>query len=152
MALLEVGQIAKAHGLNGEVIVDLWTDRLERMTPGTTLHTEAGPLTIQQARPHQRRWIVVFAGVADRSAAEALRGTVLHAEPIDDPGTLWVHELIGARVEDRAGRSLGTVSAVEANPASDLLVLESGGLIPLRFVVAREKRRLVVEIPEGLLE
>jgi ribosomal 30S subunit maturation factor RimM len=65
-----------------------------------------------------------------------------------------VHELIGALVRDQAGTELGTVGAVEANPASDLLVLEGGGLIPLRFVTERDEvsGTLVVDIPEGLLD
>ena len=70
------------------------------------------------------------------------------------PGTLWVHELVGAPVRDAAGVVLGTVASVEANPASDLLVLESGGLIPVRFVTAHDAggRNGRVDIPEGLLE
>jgi 16S rRNA processing protein RimM len=79
---------------------------------------------------------------------------VLEAEPVDVPGTLWVHELIGAAVRDVDGTELGLVRAVEANPASDLLVLESGGLIPLRFVTEHDMAAglLVVDIPEGLLD
>ncbi len=152
MPLLEVGHIAKPHGLKGEVIVDLSTDRLERLAPGTTLQTDLGALTVVRSQPHQHRWIVAFRDVDDREAAEALRGAVLRAEPIDDPGTLWVHDLIGAEVLDMMGRTLGTVGAVEANPASDLLVLEDGELIPLRFVVEHGPGRLVVDIPEGLIE
>lgn len=86
--------------------------------------------------PHQGRWIVAFAGVADRSGAEALRDTVLWAPPLDEPTTLWVHELVGAEVVGVEGRSHGRVEGVEANPASDLLVLDGGGLVPLCFVVS----------------
>jgi 16S rRNA processing protein RimM len=152
MALLEVGHIAKPHGLKGEVIVDLSTDRLERLAPGTTLQTDHGALTVRHSQPHQHRWIVAFEGVADRDAADALRGTILRAEPIEDADTLWVHELIGSDVHDVTGRRLGKVTEVEANPASDLLVLEDGALIPLRFVVEQSDNGLVVDIPEGLIE
>ena len=78
----------------------------------------------------------------------------LAAEPLDVPGTLWVHELVGATVRDAGGHDLGRVAAVEANPASDLLVLESGGLIPLRFVTAHDAadRTLHVDLPDGLLD
>jgi ribosomal 30S subunit maturation factor RimM len=55
-------------------------------------------------------------------------------------------------VVDASGQVLGAVSAVEANPASDLLVLESGGLIPLTFLVEHRDGRVVVDIPEGLLD
>ncbi len=94
-----------------------------------------------------------FEGVNDRNAAEALRGTVLRAAPADRPGVLWVHELVGAEVVDQGGRLLGSVEAVEPNPASDLLVLAGGGLVPLRFVVGHTPgERVVVDIPDGLLD
>ena len=101
------------------------------------------------------RYIVQFEDVADRSAADSLRGLELEAEPLDDVlDVLWVHELVGATVRDTAGTALGTVVSVEANPASDLMVLESGGLIPVRFVTAHDAaaRTVDVDIPEGLLD
>jgi ribosomal 30S subunit maturation factor RimM len=97
---------------------------------------------------------VQFEGIVDRSQAERMRGIVLEAEAVDVPGTLWVHELVGATVCDVHGTELGTVTAVEANPASDLLVLETGGLIPLRFVTESDapSGTIVVDIPDGLLD
>ena len=96
--------------------------------------------------------MVRFAGVSSREQAEALAGTALRAEPVASPDGLFVHELIGAEVVEAAGQSRGTVVAVEANPASDLLVLDSGALVPLRFVVGSEPGRLTVEVPPGLFE
>ena len=108
------------------------------------------------SRPMGRddRYLVQFEGVTDRDGAERLRGADLEAEPVEVPGTLWVHELIGAQVRDAAGAVLGLVASVEANPASDLLVLESGGLIPVRFVTGHDAQAGTVEvdIPDGLLE
>ncbi|MBW3616095.1 MAG: ribosome maturation factor RimM [Actinobacteria bacterium] len=151
--MLEVGRVAKAHGIKGEVLVELLTQRVERVAPGSRLTTESGrQLEVVASTPHQHRWIVAFAGVTGRTAAEGLHGLTLYAEPIHDPETLWVHELIGCRVQDVTGRPLGTVTGVEANPASDLLVLESGALIPARFVTDREAGLLTVDVPEGLLE
>ena len=142
----------KPHGLRGEVVVELSTNRTERLAPGTVLSTPAGPLEVTRSSPHQRRWIVAFAGVVDHAGAERLRGTVLSAEAIDDPSELWVHQLVGAEVVDGAGTVHGTVVAVEANPASDLLVLDGGTLVPLRFVVSSEAGRVVVDPPAGLLD
>jgi 16S rRNA processing protein RimM len=135
-------------------VVQLWTDLTERLSPGSVLTTPRGPLTVEWAKPFQDRWIVQFEGIVDRSQAERMRGIELAAPAVDVPGKLWVHELVGARVVDLAGTSLGTVSAVESNPASDLLVLEEGGLIPLRFVTERDPDAgtLTVDIPEGLLD
>lgn len=151
--MLEVGRVVKPHGIAGDVLVELVTDRVERLAPGSVLATDDGALEVESSRPHQHRWIVRFAGVAGRDGAERLRGTVLLAEPLDDPDTLWVHELIGATVRDVTGRVLGAVTAVEANPASDLLVLASGALVPLRFVVeAVPRETVVVDVPEGLVD
>ena len=154
--MLEVGRITRAHGIKGEVLVHLTGDRRERVTPGAVLTTRDGrALTVRSSSPHQGKWIVAFEGVADRTTAEALHGTPLFGEPIDDPDTLFVHELIGSTVVDAtSGDELGVVASVEANPASDLLVLRgSGALVPVRFVVDRDADgRLRVELPEGLLD
>ena len=78
---------------------------------------------------------------------------MLRAPAVERPGTLWVHELVGSDLVTTAGEVVGRVASVEPNPASDLLVLEGGGLVPLRFVLRQEPgRRLVVDLPEGLLE
>jgi 16S rRNA processing protein RimM len=150
--LLEVGRIAKPHGVRGEVAVLLTTERLERLAPGAALHTRRGVLEVVSARPHQGGHLVSFAGVTDRNAAEELRGLVLQAEPLDDPGELWVHELVGRQVVEVDGTVRGTVTALEANPASDLLVLDDGALVPLRFVVETTVDRVVVDVPEGLFD
>jgi 16S rRNA processing protein RimM len=135
-------------------VVQLWTDLTERLDPGSVLTTPRGTLTVEWAKPFQDRWIVQFEGIVDRSQAERMRGIELEAEAVEVPGKLWVHELVGATVRDVEGHDLGTVSAVEANPASDLLVLGTGGLIPLRFVTESDPASgtIVVDIPEGLLD
>ena len=149
---MDVGRVVKPHGLRGEVIVELFTDRTERLAPGTSLSTERGPLVVERSSPHLGRWIVQFEGVAGVDGAEALRGVVLSAEPLEDPDALWVHELVGAEVVGVDGTAYGQVQAVEANPASDLLVLDVGGLVPLRFVVSHGDGRVVIDPPAGLLD
>lgn len=150
--LLEVGRITKPHGIKGEVIVRLISDRAERVAPGFVLQSDRGPLTVQSSRPHQRDWIVAFEGVPDRNTAETMRGLMLRAEPLDDPDVLWVHELVGSRVVETDGTDRGVVTAVEANPASDLLVLDSGALVPLTFVVSTEPGGVVIDPPAGLFD
>ncbi len=149
-----VGAVVKPHGLRGEVVVALLTDRVERVAPGSELRTSEGRvLAVESSRPHGGRFVVRFVGVGTLEEAEALRGTELLAPPLDVPGVLWVHELVGATVVDLSGAELGTVEAVQANPASDLLVLSTGALVPLRFVVEhRPGERVVVDVPEGLLD
>ena len=151
---LEVGRVVKPHGIRGEVVVDLVSNRPERrLAEGSVLGSGRGPLEVVASRPHQGRWIVAFAGVTDRNQAEALRGTVLSAEALDEEGALWVHELVGAEVVDTSGRRFGAVEAVEANPASDLLVLPGGHLVPLVFVVQRlANGTVVIDPPPGLFD
>lgn len=149
--------MVRPHGLRGQVVVVLSTNREERMAPGSVLHTDGGALEVVASGPApagagRDRWIVTFAAVGDRAAAEALRGTVLRAEPLEDPDALWVHELIGARVVGLDGAELGEVTDVQANPASDLLVLDGGALVPLRFVVAKVAGTITVDVPDGLLD
>jgi len=153
--LLEVGRIDKPHGLHGEVVVSLTTDRVERVARGSVLSTDRGPLTVESSRPHQHRHLVRFDRIADRDAAEAWRGVVLSAPPMSGPddGTLWVHELIGAEVVDQHGRSHGLVVSVVDNPASDLLELADGRLVPAVLVVDLVPgTRVGVDVPAGLLD
>jgi 16S rRNA processing protein RimM len=151
--LLEVGRITKPHGVRGEVLVALSTDREERLQPGAVLVTDRGPLTVVTASRHQDRWIVRFGGIEDRDQADAWRGTVLRAEPLDDEGdALWVHELVGSVVVLVDGTEAGTVTEVESNPASDLLVLDSGALVPVVFVTDHQPGRVTIDPPEGLLD
>jgi 16S rRNA processing protein RimM len=152
--MLQVGYIVKPHGLRGDVIVVLTTNRHERVEQGSVLHTNDGrALTVADASSHQGRFIVTFDGVNSIDEADALRRTELFAPPLEDPNALWVHDLIGARVEDTSGTVLGTVEGVEANPASDLLVITGGVLVPLCFVVDTEPGvRVTVDVPDGLFD
>ncbi|MGH8992707.1 MAG: ribosome maturation factor RimM [Acidimicrobiia bacterium] len=164
--LLEVGRIVRAHGIRGEVIVEAVSNRPERFEAGSVLVDGARRFVVLRAGPHggpdpagrvsRSRWIVAFEGVADRNQAETLRGTVLLGEPLPggdaDDDEFWVHELVGAEVTDPSGNVLGRVAAVEANPASDLLVLEEGALVPMVFVVEVAPGRVVVDPPAGLFD
>ena len=154
-SLLEIGRVEKPHGLQGEVVVRLTSNVDGRLAPGTVLYTDPGGtrrLEILSSRPHQHRWIVRLAGDVRREDADALRGVTLYGETPDDPEALWIHELIGARVTETDGTDRGTVVAVIDNPASDLLELEGGALVPLRFVTEHGPGRVVVDVPAGLFE
>lgn len=150
---LLVGRIDKAHGIRGEVIVTLLTNRIERLEPGSVLFgADGSEFKVLESRPHQHRYMVLFAGYSTRNEAEQLRGTDLSADAIEDPDELWVHELLGATVVDLDGVELGTIAAVESNPVSDLLVLEDEGMVPLTFFVERlDDGTIVVDPPAGLL-
>ena len=149
---LEVGRIGKPHGLRGDVTVMLVTDRPERTELGARLYTDDRELVIEAARPQRDGWVIHFEGVDDRDAAEALRGGLLSADPLESGDDPWVHDLIGCEVRDVSGRVIGTVETVETNPAHDLLVLDDGALVPTVFVVEHCPGHVVVDLPDGLLE
>ncbi len=151
--LLEVGRIVKAHGLKGQVLVDLWTDRVERLHVGTELESDRGPLVVEGAIAHQDRFIVTFDRIVTRDDAEAWRGVVLRAPRVEDDGVIWIDELFDAELYDETGTRRGRVIEIEANPASDIMVLDTGALVPLTFVTRVEPNvRVDVAVPEGLFE
>jgi 16S rRNA processing protein RimM len=149
---LEVGRIDKPHGLRGELVVSLSTNRTERLEPGSVLHTVDRVLTVESSRPNGHRYLVRFTGVRSREDADSLHGAVLTAEAIDDPDELWVHDLLGAEVVGVDGATLGVVESVLDNPASDLLVLASGALVPTIFVVEFDGSRVLIDPPAGLFD
>ena len=151
--LLEVGRILRAHGVQGEVVVRFTSDREERRAAGAVVQGPTGPLTVVRARHTPGGdWVVKYAEVADRSAAETMPGAVLRAEPLDDPDVLWVHELLGSVVVDQDGCERGTIAEVHEGSASDLLLLDTGHLVPVTFVVGQEPGRILVDTPEGLFD
>ncbi|MGW8568393.1 ribosome maturation factor RimM [Isoptericola sp. NPDC055881] len=162
---LVVARVGRAHGLRGEVALDLRTDNPEdRLAVGLTLETDpssAGPLTVTAAREHQGRWLVSFAEVGDRTAAEALRGVelVVEADASDEEDAWYPHELQGLRAELEDGTVVGEVVGLEHLPAHDALVVrEPAGertLVPfVRAIVPTVDvagGRVVLTPPGGLL-
>lgn len=148
-----MGRITKSHGVKGDVLVALSSDRTSRLDPGSVLSTDRGDLTVVRSSRHHDRWIVQFREIAGRDQADTWRGTLLRAAPIDDDDSaLWVHELVGAAVVLLDGTEVGRVEEVQANPASDLLVLDSGALVPVVFVTDQAPGRITIDPPEGLLD
>jgi len=151
--LLDVGYIVKAHGLRGQVIVELTTDRRERLDPGSVLSTDRGELRVISAAAHQHRYIVTFDGITDRAGAERWRAVTLRARRLEIDDVMWIDQMFGASVVTVDGTERGVVVAVEQHPTSDLLVLDTGALVPLTFVTdVTAHERVVVDGPEGLFE
>jgi 16S rRNA processing protein RimM len=168
---LVVARVGRAHGIRGEVTVEVRTDSPgERFVPGARLHVTgrhglAGvdAVTLATVRDHNGTLLLAFEEVGDRTAAEALRGALLEADvPAEtgDPDAWYDHQLVGLRVVDPAGAELGEVVAVEHPPAQDLLVVRRpdgvhrlvpfvGALVPTVDVGAG---LVVVDAPAGLLD
>lgn len=150
--LLEVGCIRRAHGVRGDVYVQLITDRTERVAPGARLFSKGRWLTVARSRPHQDRWIVTFADLDDREAAQAFTNAPVFAEPIPDAEGMWVHDLVGSSVVDTTGTTRGRCVALVENPAADLLELDSGVLVPVVFVTQQLHGVVTIDPPDGLFE
>ncbi len=129
--LVVVGRIGRAHGIRGDLGVDIRTDEPERrFAPGSSVIAGTRTLTIVSTRQHSGRLIVRFDGVNDRTAAETLHGTVLEAEVTadelpEDPEEFYDHQLIGLEV--RTGDTvIGTITQVIHLPAQDTLAVKAG--------------------------
>ena len=168
---LVVGRVVKAHGISGEVVVEVRTDDPDaRFTPGVALRGRARGgaecmFSVESVRDHAGRLLIRLAGVADRNAADALRGTVFIVDTadlpaIDDPDEFYDHELEGLRVVTVDGTAVGAVREVLHTAAGELLAIKADAddreiLVP--FVgaivtsVSRETGTVVIDPPDGLL-
>jgi 16S rRNA processing protein RimM len=162
-----VARIGKAHGLRGEVTVQVLTGAPdERFVPGATFVTEpesSGPLVLRSARDNNGILLLGFEQIEDRSTAELLRGTRLFADVLaddDDEETWYERDLVGLRAVTVEGTEIGEVTALQSRPAQDLLVLRltDGREVLIPFVTAIvpdvdiASGRVVVNPPPGLLD
>ncbi len=169
---LVVGRVVKAHGVTGEVVVEVRTDDPDaRFAPGARLRARPSrggterELVIESAREHSGRLLLRLAGVADRDAAEALRGTVFLVDsadlpPIAEPDEYYDHQLEGLRVRSVSGQPVGIVTEVLHTAAGELLAVraDDGAEVLVPFVsaivtaVSLADETLDIDPPEGLLD
>jgi 16S rRNA processing protein RimM len=172
-----VGRIGKAHGLRGDVTINVRTDEPDRrFAPGSVLDVEAPSgsattlrtLTVASARWHSSVLLVRFEEIPDRNAAEAARGIVLHASvpadaTPDDPDEFYDHQLIGLTAYNLDGVTIGEVTGL-VHGAQDLLEIRAtdgrATLVPFvkalvpevdpvaRRVVVADRPGLVTPLPE----
>ena len=136
--------VAGAHGVKGEVRLKLFTDSAAGLAPYEKVYVDGTERRLLNVRDGGKAAIARFEGVADRSAAEALRGSLVEVDrsalPPLEEGEYYHSDLVGLECVDREGQSVGTVSAVENFGAGDLLeiVLTNGrkSLIPFRDDIA----------------
>ncbi|MFF0436899.1 ribosome maturation factor RimM [Streptomyces sp. NPDC004327] len=166
---LVVARIGRAHGIKGEVTVEVRTDEPElRLGPGAVLHTDpasAGPLTVASGKVHSGRLLLRFEGVNDRNGAEALRNTLLIADV--DPDELpeeedeyYDHQLVDLDVVLADGTEIGVISEISHLPSQDLFIVErpDGTEVMIPFVseivteIDLENQRAVITPPPGLID
>ncbi|MET9697597.1 ribosome maturation factor RimM [Streptomyces sp. NPDC006529] len=166
---LVVARIGRAHGIKGEVTVEVRTDEPElRLGVGAVLQTEplsAGPLTIETGRVHSGRLLLRFAGVKDRTAAEALRNVLLIADVDpeqvpEDPEEFYDHQLIDLDVVLADGTAVGRITEISHLPSQDLFIVErpDGTEVMIPFVeeivleIDLSEQRAVIDPPPGLID
>ncbi|GFG76536.1 ribosome maturation factor RimM [Mycobacterium botniense] len=168
---LLVGRVVKAHGTSGEVVVEVHTDDPDaRFAPGAALRARGSDnqerhYVVDAVRRHGPRLLLRLAGVADRDAADALRGSSFIIDsgdlpPIDEPDTYYDHQLEGLRVRTTAGQDVGIVAEVLHTAAGELLAIRCGTgqevLVPfVRAIVTSvslDDATVEIDPPAGLLD
>ncbi|MDP9824744.1 16S rRNA processing protein RimM [Kineosporia succinea] len=169
--------MGRAHGLRGEVSIEVRTDAPDqRFVKGAVFHVEDGSLqrslvasglpttlTLTRVRDNNGTLLLAFEELTDRTSAEGMRNAVLELdldEASDEPDAWYDHELVGLAAVDTAGEKLGEIVAVQHPGAQDLLVVRTlrgedrlvpfvSALVPLVDIKAGH---LVLDPPLGLLE
>jgi 16S rRNA processing protein RimM len=169
---LTVGRVVKAHGVGGELVVEIRTDDpAARFAPGNALRAKQsrgrgqdGSFVVESAREHGGRLLVRLAGIDDRDAADALRGSVFVVDsddlpPIDEPDTYYDHQLEGLHVRTTTGQEVGVVAEVLHTAGGELLaVRRDSGEVLVPFVgaivtsVSLDDRTVEIDPPDGLLD
>ncbi len=166
MTWVLLGRVARAVGLDGRVGVAGSEGALARMSRVSLREPGGSPRGEVEARvlgagPQGRIWWVRLEGVQDRTAADALRGREVwgRREEMGDPGEgrhFWA-DLEGLPVVTTTGREIGSVAELYVTGGVDVLVVRGPvgeRLVPLApwVTVDRERRRVVVDAPAGLLD
>lgn len=169
---LVIGRVVKAHGVTGEVAVEIRTDDPEdRFVRGATLRGRAPKgggqrdYVVESVRSHGGRLLMRLAGVADRDTAEKLRGTLFVVDtselpPIEDPDEFYDHQLEGLEVRTVDASTVGTVAEVLHTAAGELLSVRTaeGNEVLVPFVsaivlsVSLADQMMTIDPPEGLLD
>jgi 16S rRNA processing protein RimM len=158
---IEIGRIARAHGIRGEVVVVTHDPASELLDRVGEIWVAGAPRRVVAARSTPRGWLVQLEAVATRNDAEALRGQLVEVDrdvlDLDDDDVL-LGDLVGCRVQRLDGTPWGTIAAVEPG-MQDRLVIHDGDIerqLPLvdEFVTAIDLEAGVVTVdpPEGLPE
>jgi 16S rRNA processing protein RimM len=155
---IALAAVSGAHGVKGELRLKLFSESVDSLSHHEKLYVGGAERRLLSVRDSGKAAVATFEGINDRSAAEALRGSLVEAErsslPPLEEGEYYYADLIGLRAITNEGEVVGTVVAVENYGAGDLLEIElTGGrrsLIPFRPGIADSKDGSVVLDPEFL--
>ena len=153
--------VGPAHGLRGEVILDVRSDDPEVLAPGASLEIagRGAALTVRSVRVHKDRVLASFEECASREDAEALRGARLLVEEHEEEDAWYPHQLKGLAARTPGGEDLGTVTGLTPGAAQDLLLVKTpAGTVMVPFVtqlvptVDVEGGVVIIDAPPGLFD
>lgn len=155
---IALAAVAGAHGVKGELSLKLFSDSVESLSRHPKLYVGGAERRLLAVRDSGNTAVARFDGIGDRSAAEALRGSLVEVDrsalPPLEEGEYYHADLIGLAAVDTEGSVIGTVIAVENYGAGDLLEIElvdgKRSLIPFKAGIADLKHAKVVLDPDFL--
>ena len=155
---IALAAVAGAHGVKGEVRLKLFSDSVESLSAHESVYVGGASRRLVFVRDGGKTAVARFEGISDRSAVEALRGSLVEVDrsalPALEDGEYYHADLVGLPAIDREGKTIGEVAAVENYGAGDLLEIEIEGgkrsLIPFRAGIADLEDGRIVLDPEFL--
>ena len=155
---IALAAVAGAHGVKGEVRLKLFSNSVDSLSAHQSVFVGGVLRRLLSVRDAGKTAVARFEGIGDRSAAEALRGSLVEVDrdalPALEDGEYYHADLIGLTAVDRDGTDVGEVIAVENYGAGDLLEIELRGgkrsLIPFRDGIADLEDGRIVLDPEFL--
>jgi 16S rRNA processing protein RimM len=161
-ARVEIGGVARAHGIRGEVVIVTHDPDSDTLGFVEQIYVAGTPRKIAGARDTQRGWLVQLEGIDTRNDAEALRGAKVEVDRADlalDPEDVLLSDLVGLKVALVDGTPWGEIAAIDAGPGQDRLVIHDNGverLVPFVDVfvlkIDLDARVVTVDPPEGTPE
>lgn len=155
---IALAAVAGAHGVKGELRLKLFSDSIESLSRHENLYVGGASQRLLAIRDSGKNAVARFEGIGDRSAAEALRGSLVEIDrsalPALEDGEYYHADLIGLPAVDGQGSDVGTVVGVENYGAGDLLEIEDAAgkrsLIPFRDGIADLREGRIVLDPAFL--
>lgn len=140
---LEAGRIVNTHGVRGEVRIEPWADEAAFLTRFKRFYMDGQPVKVRSCRVHKTLCIAQLEGIDDVNAAMALKGKVIFIDRKDarlPKGTVFIQDILGARVVDEEGNDLGVLDQVLPAPAASV------------YVVKGEREILIPDVPAFILD
>ena len=140
---LEAGRIVNTHGVRGEVRIEPWADEAAFLTRFKRFYMDGQPVKVRSCRVHKTLCIASLEGIDDVHAAMALKGKVIFIDRKDaklPKGTVFLQDILGARVVDEEGNDLGVLEQVLPAPAASV------------YVVKGEREILIPDVPAFILD